>query len=118
MQEPYQPNLTKHEKQLMQQAHERHQASITSTQVHLLWHRNPHTAQYCMLTCHQCGWAAEHWLVLQLLYSSRHAELFCYSNSSVGNSVPENDYLQLPQHELSFSASRYLATQQHPGGVG
>lgn len=33
MQEPYQPNLSKHEKQLLQQAHERHQASITSPQV-------------------------------------------------------------------------------------
>ena len=33
MQEPYQPKLSKHEKQLMQQAHERHQASITSKQV-------------------------------------------------------------------------------------
>ena len=33
---PYQPKLSKHEKQLMQRAHERHQASITSKQVLLL----------------------------------------------------------------------------------
>lgn len=30
---PYQPKLSKHEKQLMQQAHERHQANITTKQV-------------------------------------------------------------------------------------
>ena len=32
-QEPYQPKLSKHEKDLMQKAHERHVASITSKQV-------------------------------------------------------------------------------------
>lgn len=31
---PYQPQLSKHERQLMQQAHERHRANITSKQVH------------------------------------------------------------------------------------
>ena len=43
VQEPYQPNLSKHERQLMQQAHERHQASIISKQVCL---------QYCLQARH------------------------------------------------------------------
>ena len=30
---PYQPKLSKHEQQLMQQAHQRHQANITTKQV-------------------------------------------------------------------------------------
>lgn len=53
MQEPYQPNLSKHERQLMQQAHERHQASITSKQV-CQQHRRQTFAIYLAPTCSIC----------------------------------------------------------------
>ena len=39
---PYQPHLSKHEKQLMQKAHERHQANITTKQVHNSLPTDPH----------------------------------------------------------------------------